>query len=55
MSKQYSVREFIRLSPPQKARLQNRDPEQYNRLKKQMEEQFSIETDPEAAAQLAKK
>lgn len=45
--KQYTVREFIRLTPPQKMRLQKRDPEQYKKLAQEMESKFSKESDTE--------
>jgi hypothetical protein len=48
MSKQYTVREFIRLTPPQKQRLQKRDLKQYNELVQKMEKQFPKE-DPDIA------
>lgn len=44
----YTLREFIRMTPPQKQRLQQRDPAQYEELRKQMEKNFSKETDHEA-------
>lgn len=52
MKESYTVREFIRLTPPQKMRLQKRDPEQYKRLCEAMERDFSVETDQEAAQAL---
>lgn len=52
MNKSYTVREFIRLTPPQKERLQKRDPEQYKRLLDAANDQFSTESDPVACAAL---
>lgn len=50
--RQYTVREFIRLTPPQKQRLQKRDPEQYKKLAEATEKNYSKETDVEAAKML---
>lgn len=52
---QYTVREFIRMTPPQKMRLQKRDPEQYEKLKKSMEKNFNKESDPAVLADLINK
>lgn len=53
LGKQYNVREFIRLTPPQKQRLQKRDPEQYKKLCQKMETQYSKETDVEILTQMS--
>lgn len=55
MKETYSVREFIRLTPPQKQRLQQRDPEQYKKLLDATNKMFPKETDQEAAKELARK
>lgn len=54
MKNQYTVREFIRLTPPQKQRLQKSDPEQYKRLAEAMEKQYSKETDHQALQEITK-
>ena len=48
----YTVREFIRLTPMQKERLQKRDPEQYKQLLAKMQKEFPKETDETAKALL---
>lgn len=55
MKEIYTLREFIRLTPPAKMRLMKRDPEQYKKLKAQSDKDFSIETDPEALSQVGGK
>lgn len=55
MNQQYTVREFIRLTPPQKQRLQKRDPKQYKELCEKMEREFSKDTDQEALQELNRK
>lgn len=52
--KNYTVREFIQLTPFDKVRLQKDDPAQYDRLKASADKQFSTETDQAAALELAK-
>ncbi len=55
MQDTYTVREFIRLTPPQKQRLQKRDPEQYTKLAEATEKSYSKETDQQALQELNKK
>lgn len=55
MEKQYTVPEFLRLNVIQKDRLRQKDPEQYEKLRKEADKQFSPETDVEAARALAGK
>lgn len=55
MKEEYTLREFIRMTPPQKMRLMKRDPEQYESLRSAMEKNFSKETDQEALTSLNKK
>lgn len=50
----YTVGEFIKLTPPQKSRLMQRDPEQYELLRRQMEKNFSKETDHEILQSMGK-
>jgi len=52
MSQQYTVTEFIKLTPVQKERLMKRDPEQYKKLCQEMESKFSKESDPSLARYL---
>lgn len=55
MNEQYTVREFIRMTPPQKQRLQKRDPVQYKKLAEATEKQYSKETDQQALQELNRK
>lgn len=52
MKMTYTVREFIRLTPPQKQRLMQRDPEQYKKLVEATNKQFPKEEDAEALSAL---
>lgn len=54
MSKEYTVREFIRLTPPQKLRLQKRDPMQYKRLAEAVEKSYPKESDTEILMEISK-
>lgn len=54
MGATYSVREFIRMTPMQKARLMKSDPQQYKKLKELMDKQFPKDSDPEALSDLTK-
>jgi ornithine cyclodeaminase/alanine dehydrogenase-like protein (mu-crystallin family) len=55
MKTEYTLREFIRMTPPQKVRLQKRDPDQYEKLRAETEKNFSKETDQQALTELNKK
>ena len=50
----YTVREFLQLTPFQKKRLQQRDPEGYSELLKQANHQFPKIEDNEALAEINK-
>jgi hypothetical protein len=50
--KTYTVLEFNRLTPVQKVRLKERDPEQYDRLIKELNRSFPKESDHQALAEL---
>lgn len=49
------VRDFLKMSVFQKAKLQQENPVQYNELKTQAAKQFNPNSDPEAAKELASK
>lgn len=48
----YTVTEFLTLTPPQKQRLRERDPGQYERLFYEAKKSFDPTPDPEAAKAL---
>ncbi len=52
MNKQYTLKDFIRMTIPQKERLYKRDKQQYLKLKGQSDSQYSTETDHEALAEM---
>lgn len=54
MARQYSVTEFIQMTPFQKQRLKDSDPEQYAKLFKAMNDNFPKE-DPEAQRLMSEK
>ena len=55
MKTDYTVREFIRMTPPQKMRLQKRDPVQYKKLAESTEKAYPKETDQQALQDLRRK